>query len=100
MIEYTISLVSGDDWPALPRGTYVSVLQPQSLSCERADGDGDHCFRTGATLVCASWELAGTWYVCIEGAPSFAAADPIVAQMAHQLGQAAGQPAGYHRISG
>lgn len=96
--EYTISTASGNDWPALPQKDYASILQPRSLICEPAEEDGDHSFRAGTATVSASWELAGTWYVCVEGAAT-AAADAIVAEMARQLGEATGEAARHYRIT-
>ncbi|MEU1408120.1 hypothetical protein ABZ471_38375 [Streptomyces sp. NPDC005728] len=99
MAEYTISTASGDDWPVLPRDDFPAVLQPRSFACNAIEGDGDHSFRTGNTTVSASWELAGTWYVHVDGAPSLDAADAIVAEMALQLGDATGMTANYYRIT-
>ncbi|MEW2246837.1 hypothetical protein AB0907_05780 [Streptomyces sp. NPDC006975] len=99
MAEYTISTASGDDWPVLPRDDFEAVLQPRSFACDAVDADGDHSFRTGDTAVSASWELAGTWYVYVDGAPSLNVADAIVAEMAQQLGEASGKTANYYRIT-
>ncbi|MGW7822740.1 hypothetical protein ACWGLF_32570 [Streptomyces puniciscabiei] len=99
MAEYTISTASGDDWPVLPRDDFEAVLQPRSFACDAVDSDVDHCFRTGNATVSASWELAGTWYVHVDGAPSLAAADAIVTEMAEQLGEATGKKANYYRIT-
>jgi hypothetical protein len=97
--EYTISTASGDDWPVLPRDDFPAVLQPRSFECHAIEGDGDHSFRTGNATVSASWELAGTWYVCVDGASVLDAADAIVAEMAQQLGDATGKTATYYRIT-
>ncbi|MDT0391479.1 hypothetical protein [Streptomyces dubilierae] len=99
MAEYAISTASGDDWPALPRDDFPSALQPRAFECHAIQGDGDHSFRTGSATVSASWELAGTWYVYVDGAPTLDAADAIVAGIAQQLGEATGKTATYCRIT-
>ncbi|MER7541024.1 hypothetical protein ABTX77_40690 [Streptomyces sp. NPDC097704] len=98
--EYTISTASGNDWPALPGIDFATLLRPRSLVCEPTEGEGDHSFRTGTVLVSASWELAGTWGVRVEGAASPEAADLIVEEMARQLGEAAGETALHYRVTG
>jgi hypothetical protein len=97
--EYTITTASGDDWPVLPRDDFPAVLQPRSFECHAIEGDDDHSFRTGNATVSASWELAGTWYVYVDGAPALDTADAIVAEMAQQLGQATGKTATYYQIT-
>ncbi|MEU9858957.1 hypothetical protein [Streptomyces sp. NPDC047974] len=98
--EYTISTASGNDWPAMPGADYATLFQPRSLTCEPAEAEGDHCFRTGAALVSVSWELAGTWAVYVEGAVSLEAADLIVEEMAQQLSEATGETALHYRVTG
>ncbi|MEV6251260.1 hypothetical protein AB0M38_34585 [Streptomyces sp. NPDC051742] len=98
--EYTISTASGNDWPAMPGTDYATLFQPRSLLCEPVEAEGDHSFRTGATLVSVSWELAGTWAVYVEGAVSPEAADLIVEEMAQQLSEATGETALYYRVTG
>ncbi|GAA3831599.1 hypothetical protein GCM10022206_82560 [Streptomyces chiangmaiensis] len=49
--------------------------------------------------VAASLELAGTWYVYVDGAASLEAADSIVAEMAQQLGRTTGETPNYHGIT-
>lgn len=99
-IEYTISTVSGNDWPALPGSDFATVFQPRSLVCEPAEGAGDHAFRAGPALISVSWELAGTWAVHVEGAASPEAGDLIVAEIAQQLSEATGEMASHHRVTG
>ncbi|MDQ0775847.1 hypothetical protein QF026_004313 [Streptomyces aurantiacus] len=99
MTEYMISTASGGDWPVVPRDDLPAVLQPRSFKCHATQGDGDHSFRTANATVSASWELAGTWYVYVDGAPALATADAIVAEMAQQLGEATGRTATYYRIT-
>ncbi|MFF8381332.1 hypothetical protein ACF07V_35060 [Streptomyces sp. NPDC015661] len=98
--EYTISTASGNDWPALPGIDYATLFRPPSLVCESAEAEGDHSFRTGTALISVSWELAGTWAVCVEGAASLEAADLIVGEMARQLGEATGETALHSRVNG
>lgn len=98
--DYTISTASGNDWPALPGTDYATLFRPHSLDCESAEAEGDHSFRTGTALISVSWELAGTWAVYVEGADSLEAADLIVEEMARQLGEATGETALHHRVTG
>ncbi|MFE1290207.1 hypothetical protein [Streptomyces sp. NPDC058751] len=98
MPEYTISTADGDAWPALGAGL-AAVLQPRSRQCEILQDDALLRLRTEGTDVEASWELAGTWYVYVEGAPSLEAADQMVNEMAAQLGEATGKQAVHHRIT-
>lgn len=99
MAEYTISTANGDDWPVVPRAAFQVVLPPRSIACDAVEGDGDHSFRTGNITVSASWELPGTWYVEVDGAPSLDTADAIVAEIARQLGEATGMAANLNRIN-
>ncbi|MBG7699517.1 hypothetical protein ABZT16_09650 [Streptomyces flaveolus] len=99
MAEFTLSTASGDDWPVLPRADFPAVLHPRSFECHAIEGESDHSFRTGDAMVSASWELAGTWYVSVDGAPDPDAADAIVAEMAQQLGEATGKTATWYRIT-
>ncbi|MFD5272085.1 hypothetical protein [Streptomyces sp. NPDC058335] len=68
--------------------------------CEPTEAEGDHSFGTGTALISVSWELAGTWAVRVEGAASLETADLIVEEMARQLGEATGETALWHRVSG
>ncbi|MEU4106175.1 hypothetical protein [Streptomyces tanashiensis] len=97
--EYTIRTAGGNDWPALPGVDFATLFQPRSLVCEPADGEGDYSFRTGTALVSVSWELAGTWYVTVEGSASPEAADLIVAELAQQLGEASEKTAVHARVT-
>ncbi|MFE0473162.1 hypothetical protein ACFW2V_16225 [Streptomyces sp. NPDC058947] len=95
MPEYTISAQSGIDWPAVPVGN----LAPKSLPCEIDEGSDGLVVRAGEATVRVSWELAGTWYVDVEGAESPASADSIAAEIARQLGDATGQQAVWYRVT-
>ncbi|MGW7259282.1 hypothetical protein [Streptomyces sp. NPDC054834] len=98
MPEYTISTAEGDDWPAL-RVSLATALQPRSFQCEIVQDDHLLTLRTGGTTIQASWELAGTWYVDVDGAPSLETADHIAAEIALQLGEATGKRAVHYRIT-
>ncbi|MGW2782736.1 hypothetical protein ACWC3X_16065 [Streptomyces populi] len=98
MPEYTISTADGDDWPPLGVSR-AEALRPRSRQCEILQDDALLRFRTGSTTVEASWELAGTWYVHVDGAPSLEAADRMVNEMADRLGEATGKQAVHHRVT-
>lgn len=99
--EYTITTVSGDDWRTVAgrRTGLASALAPRSPGWGLLPGRGDHAFGCGSTVVTLSWELAGTWYAEVEGDLALEEADGLVAEVAHRLGEATGQPARVHRIS-
>ncbi|MGN2361011.1 hypothetical protein [Streptomyces luridiscabiei] len=99
MPEYTIGTRSGSDWPAIPAGGLSSYLLPKSLQCKIVDDSDVLVFRVGKATVSASWELAGTWYVDIEGSQSSASADLIAAEIAQQLGDAAGEQAIHYKVT-
>lgn len=99
MPEYTISTQSGSDWPDMPAGNLSSCLLPQSLECKIVDDSDVLVFRAGKATVSVSWELAGTWYVDIEGSESSGSADLIAAEIAQQLGEATGEQAVHHKIT-
>ncbi|MFW5417805.1 hypothetical protein J0910_14435 [Nocardiopsis sp. CNT-189] len=100
MAGYMIRTADGDDWPVVHRRDFEAVLRPRSRECGAAEAEGDHAFRTGGAVVSASWELADVWSVHVEGAATPEEADSIVAEMARQLGEAAGETAEYHRLIG
>ncbi|MEU8949365.1 hypothetical protein [Streptomyces sp. NPDC048489] len=99
MPEYTISTQSGSDWVALPAGNLSHHLLPKSLQCEIVDDTDVLTFRSGKAVASVSWELAGTWYVSVEGAESSGLADLIAAKVAQQLGDATGQQAVHHKVT-
>ncbi|MFE3270004.1 hypothetical protein [Streptomyces sp. NPDC059215] len=99
MPEYTISTQSGNDWPDLPAGDLSRHLLPKSLQCKIVNDSGALIFRTGQATVSVSWELAGTWYVDIEGPESSGFADLIAAEIAQQLGEATGEQAVHYKVT-
>ncbi|MDQ1037382.1 hypothetical protein QFZ75_003798 [Streptomyces sp. V3I8] len=99
MAEYTISTQSGSDWPDMPTGDLSSYLLPKSLQCKIVDDSDVLVFRAGRATVSVSWELAGTWYVDIEGSESSASAELIAAEIAQQLGDATGEQAVHYKIT-
>lgn len=99
MPEYTISTQSGSDWPDMPAGDLSSYLLPQSLECKIVDDSDVLVFRAGKATVSVSWELAGMWYVDIEGSEPSASADLIAAEIAQQLGEATGEQAVHYKVT-
>ncbi|MFH8739169.1 MULTISPECIES: hypothetical protein [unclassified Streptomyces] len=99
MPEYTISTQSGSDWPDMPAGGLSSYLLPKSLQCKILDDSDVLVFRAGKATVSVSWELAGTWYVDIEGCESSGSADLIAAEIAQQLGDATGEQAVHCKVT-
>ncbi|MFE0964142.1 hypothetical protein [Streptomyces fungicidicus] len=99
MPEYTISTRSGADWPAIPAGDLSRHLAPESLHCEIED-DGDVLvLRNDEATVSVSQELAGTWYVDVEGSLSPESADSIASEIAQQLGEATGEQGVWYRVT-
>ncbi|MGW6403373.1 hypothetical protein [Streptomyces sp. NPDC055134] len=99
MPEYTISTESGSDWPDIPPGDLSSYLLPKSRRCEIVDGSDALVFRVGKATVSVSWELAGTWYVDVEGSESSELADLIAAEIAQQLGAATGEQSLHYKVT-
>ncbi|MER6433771.1 hypothetical protein ABT272_39605 [Streptomyces sp900105245] len=99
MPEYTISTHDGSDWPDVPAGNLSTCLLPKSLECEIVDDDGLLVFRADKATVTVSWELAGTWYVDIEGSESSGSADLLAAEIAQRLGDATGAQAVHHKVT-
>ncbi|MGA5251864.1 hypothetical protein ACPCIX_23875 [Streptomyces pseudogriseolus] len=99
MPEYTISTQSGRDWPDMPAGDLSSYLLPKSLQCKIVDDSEGLVFRAGKATVSVYWELAGTWYIDIEGSESSGSADLIAAEIAQQLGVATGEQAVQYKVT-
>lgn len=99
MPEYTISTQSGRDWPDMPAGDLSSYLLPKSLQCKIVDDSEGLVFRAGNATVSVSWELAGTWYIDIEGSESSGSADLIASEIAQQLGDATGEQAVQYKVT-
>ncbi|WP_406110183.1 hypothetical protein OG698_45645 [Streptomyces sp. NBC_01003] len=97
--EYTISTESGSDWPDVPAGNLSSYLLPRSLEREIVDDSDALVFRVDKATVSVSWELAGTWYVDVEGCEVSELADLIAAEIAQQLGDATGEQAVRCRVT-
>lgn len=93
------STQSGADWPAVPPGKLSSHLTPPHLNCEVVEDGSVLVLRIGVATVSVSWELAGTWYVGIEGSETPEWADSVTSEIAQQLAKATCAEAVYYRVT-